>query len=467
MLTYGSLFTGIGGIDLGFDRAGMQCKWQCEIDEYATKVLEKHWPKVTRYKDIRDVGSHNLEWVDVICGGFPCQDISVAGKGAGLDGERSGLFFEAIRVVRQIKPRFVVLENVAALLIRGLGRVLWTLAEIGYDAEWHCIPAAAVGAPHIRDRIFVIAFLSDAIWTERESGTGRGRVRQGDSVLADATNMGSSVDQCIRSNSTEKFQTTKRSSRKRREKDVGNADFSSANAYPSSSGSWSSIGKSSWWAVEPELGGTINGFSEWLDGNLGFIIESHKRMMANVICRNGDCNASRTKERTEEVMSMLRNVFGEKDVWQSAGGLVRIYSQEVLFSYLCKHSKQTANEAWLQLSSEEAFEENMRSVRTRQELAGSSCRPGHNEQFTIEHPDIVQALSRLLAHDSRSAWMEYCGNNATAILNEWGSGWEHGVMRVANGISNRVDRLKCLGNAVVPQVAEWVGRRVIEISNSF
>lgn len=156
-ITFGSLFAGIGGFDLGFERAGMVCKWQVEIDDYATKVLAKHWPHVHRERDIRECGKHNLERVDVICGGFPCQDISYTGLGAGLDGERSGLFFEAIRLVRQLQPRIIVLENVAALLTRGLDRVLGTLASIGYDAEWHCIPAAVIGAPHIRDRVFILA----------------------------------------------------------------------------------------------------------------------------------------------------------------------------------------------------------------------------------------------------------------------------------------------------------------------
>ncbi len=156
-LTFGSLFAGIGGFDLGFERSGMVCKWQVEIDDYASRVLAKHWPNVHRERDIRECGRHNLEPVDVICGGFPCQDISVAGNGDGLDGKRSGLFFEAIRVVRELRPQYVVLENVAALLARGLDRVLGALAEIGYDAEWHCIPAAAVGAPHRRDRIFIVS----------------------------------------------------------------------------------------------------------------------------------------------------------------------------------------------------------------------------------------------------------------------------------------------------------------------
>ena len=165
-MTFGSLFAGIGGFDLGFERCGMQCKWQVEIDDYATRILERHWPDVHRQRDIRQCGRHNLERVDCIIGGFPCQDLSYAGKGAGLDGERSGLFFEAVRLVRELRPRAVVLENVAGLLTRGLDRVLGTLAEIGFDAEWHCIPAAAVGAPHIRDRVFVLAYCqSESIGT--------------------------------------------------------------------------------------------------------------------------------------------------------------------------------------------------------------------------------------------------------------------------------------------------------------
>jgi len=96
--------------------------------------------------------------VDVICGGFPCQDISYAGGGAGLEGARSGLWSEIARLVSELRPQYVIVENVSALLSRGLGRVLGDLAEIGYDAEWHCIPAAAVGAPHRRDRIWIVAY---------------------------------------------------------------------------------------------------------------------------------------------------------------------------------------------------------------------------------------------------------------------------------------------------------------------
>ena len=160
LITFGSLFAGIGGLDLGFERAGLTCSWQVEIDDYATRILAKHWPSVRRWDDVQTFppGDHEPWRVDVIAGGFPCQDISVAGKGAGLAGERSGLFFEIVRVARLLQPRAIVLENVAALLARGMGSVLGELAAIGFDAEWHCIQAAAIGAPHIRDRVFVVAY---------------------------------------------------------------------------------------------------------------------------------------------------------------------------------------------------------------------------------------------------------------------------------------------------------------------
>ena len=159
MLTFGELFAGIGGFSLGLERAGMTCKWQVEIDPYATAVLNKHWPDVPKHDDVRTFPpTHDDYSVDLICGGFPCQDISVAGKGAGLAGERSGLWYEFARIIGQLRPRYVVVENVAALLTRGMDAVLGTLSTLGYDAEWHVIPAAAVGAPHRRERVWIVAY---------------------------------------------------------------------------------------------------------------------------------------------------------------------------------------------------------------------------------------------------------------------------------------------------------------------
>ena len=135
----------------------MQTRWFSEIDPYASAVLRKHWADVPNHGDIRNVGQGTVEPVDVLCGGFPCQDISNAGRRAGIDGERSGLWAEYARVIGELRPRYVIVENVAALLGRGLGRVLGDLAALGFDAEWHCIPASAVGAPHRRDRIWIVA----------------------------------------------------------------------------------------------------------------------------------------------------------------------------------------------------------------------------------------------------------------------------------------------------------------------
>ncbi len=159
------LFSGIGGFSLGLERTGgFETVAFCEIEEFPRRVLAKHWPDVPCYRDVRELTADRLAAdgiaVDVICGGFPCQDISTAGKGAGLAGERSGLWSEIARLVGELAPRFVIVENVAALLGRGLGDVLGDLASLGYDAEWHCIPASAVGAPHRRDRIWIIAYPS-------------------------------------------------------------------------------------------------------------------------------------------------------------------------------------------------------------------------------------------------------------------------------------------------------------------
>jgi DNA (cytosine-5)-methyltransferase 1 len=155
---HGSLFSGIGGFDLGFRRAGIETVWQVEIDEYCRRVLARHFPDARRFTDVREVGGQNLPSVDILSGGFPCQDISNAGKRAGIDGERSGLWSEYARIIRELRPRYVVVENVAALLGRGMERVLGDLAACGYDAEWQSIRASDVGAPHRRERIWIVAY---------------------------------------------------------------------------------------------------------------------------------------------------------------------------------------------------------------------------------------------------------------------------------------------------------------------
>lgn len=156
------LFSGIGGFSLGLERTGgFKTVAFCEIEPFCQRVLRKHWPDVPIYDDVRaltaDALSRDGIGVDVICGGFPCQDISEAGTRAGLAGERSGLWKDFARLIGELRPCYAIVENVSALLYRGLGDVLGDLAAIGYDAEWQAISASAIGAPHVRDRVWIIA----------------------------------------------------------------------------------------------------------------------------------------------------------------------------------------------------------------------------------------------------------------------------------------------------------------------
>lgn len=168
-MTFGSLFSGVGGMDLGLERAGLRCVWQSEIDPHACRVLARHWPGVPNLGDVTRIDWGGVERPDLICGGFPCQDISFAGRGAGLAGARSGLWHEFARAVREVRPRLVLVENVAALLVRGLDAVLGTLASLRYDAEWSIFPACALGAPHSRERLFIVAHADGLV---RQAGMG-------------------------------------------------------------------------------------------------------------------------------------------------------------------------------------------------------------------------------------------------------------------------------------------------------
>ncbi len=155
------IFSGIGGFSLGLEKAGMQTVAFCEINPFCQKILKKHWKSVPVFSDVTALTKEDftsLPKIDVIAGGFPCQDISCAGKQIGISGKRSGLWKEFRRLIDAIKPSYAIIENVANLRSKGLITVLQDLWEIRYNAEWHCIPASAFGAPHRRDRIWIIAY---------------------------------------------------------------------------------------------------------------------------------------------------------------------------------------------------------------------------------------------------------------------------------------------------------------------
>ncbi len=156
MITHGSLFSGIGGFELGAERAGIKTLWNSEIENYQNEILKKIDGNAEQYRDITKAQIDR--YVDIISGGFPCQDISVAGKMEGIKGERSGLWSEMWRIIRNVKPKYVIIENSPALLIRGFEKVLCDLSQIGYNAEWQVISNAAFGYPHRRERLYVIAY---------------------------------------------------------------------------------------------------------------------------------------------------------------------------------------------------------------------------------------------------------------------------------------------------------------------
>lgn len=276
-LRIGSLFSGIGGLDLGLEAAlDAETVWQVEQDPYARLVLAKHWPNADRsVTDVRRAGRHNLEPVGLICGGFPCQDISVAGNGAGLTGARSGLWFDYIRIVRELRPRFVVVENVAALRKRGLDVVLGGLAAFGYDAEWHRLSAADVGAPHVRRRLFIIAYLPDAVGDAvrdkqgrecQPPKDGRERVKGADVARHDGE------EEPV-------AHTHTHSHRLQGELPARTEALTNLRGGPG------------WWQIEPGMGGVIDGIRAGLDGhpnNTGRSVQRWERDTQRTTTRQRD-----------------------------------------------------------------------------------------------------------------------------------------------------------------------------------
>jgi len=169
VLTVGSLFSGIGGFDLGLERAGMKVIWQSEIDPFATKVLKKHWPKVPNYGDIKKINWAEIEKPEVICGGYPCQPFSQAGKRRGEEDPRH-LWPWVLDAISELRPKYAILENVRGHLTLGGISVIGELANIGYRSEWRVISAASVGANHRRDRVVIVAYPESKFSHGRELG---------------------------------------------------------------------------------------------------------------------------------------------------------------------------------------------------------------------------------------------------------------------------------------------------------
>lgn len=238
--TFGSVFSGIGGLDLGLERSGWRCAWQVENDKYCRRILRKHWPEVPKYGDIKTVNFDRLERVDLIAGGFPCQPVSNAGKRLAQADER-WLWPEFTRAIRALSPRFILVENVPGLLVRGFGDVLGDLAAIGYDAEWDVLSAADFGAPHIRKRVLLVAYAN---------GDGQGRR---------ADQQESEQERAIQTNPIADGE----------ERTLADADHqrhpTNQQGQSGSIFSGAVIESSDWWQVEPDVGRVAYGIPHRVD----------------------------------------------------------------------------------------------------------------------------------------------------------------------------------------------------------
>ena len=358
-LTVGSLFSGIGGIDLGLERAGMTVKWQSEIDPYACKVLKKHWPDTPNLGDIKQIDWSTVEAVDVIAGGYPCQPFSTAGKRQGENDPRHlwPYFRDAISGIR---PRFAILENVRGHLSMGFDRVLADLTEIGYDAEWQIVSAASVGAPHRRERIICVAYPSQ----QYSYGV---------------------------------FNYTRNSTQPETISELGNSCGTQDVAYPE--GDWQRRGHS-------ENTGTVS--------KRVAIQTAFGRGSSVVANPDGDNPTYGGQRKGLQGENQRRGNDGSgsgSDTGQIGLGGTREDSCDVAYT-------------------------NSRQISGR--FGGEPAHRGH-----------------LSGRDN------YLGGEKGHAGGQW---WaiEPDVGRVAYGVPARVDRLRGLGNAVVPQVAEYVGRLITQ-----
>lgn len=245
---YISLFSGIGGMDLGLDRAGMKCVAQVEIDDFCQEVLTKHWPNVPKFKDVKNVGKENLPTADLICGGFPCQPHSYAGKRKGKEDDRN-LWPEYLRIIKELKPKYVLGENVPGLITSMLDEILSDLENIGYTCQAFIIPALAFNAPHRRNRVFVLAYSNSS------------RYIHGQSEIIPTESGVDAQRQFIASGEIVAYTTSKRQQGQREFIKRGSkAQSGEGKAVDAFSGSIGSI-----WTVEPPVGRVANGIPRRMD----------------------------------------------------------------------------------------------------------------------------------------------------------------------------------------------------------
>lgn len=468
-LTFGSLFSGIGGLDLGLERAGLECKWQVEIDDYATRVLERHWPNVQRFRDVRECGVHNLAPVDLICGGFPCQPHSAAGKQRGAADDRN-LWPEMRRIVHELKPTWVLGENVDNIVNTYLDVVSADLEAEGYEVWTVVFPAISLGAPHIRQRAWILAHANrrglpkQDICAEQQ---GRAQAISAGEVVADS-------NQERRRGRTGMFGQARRG-----ELEDGSGERGAAHLGDSSGARLAlrqgeaeqrprpTVAGAGWWLSEPGVGRGFDGLPTGMV-RLGFLtLYPHECILTNVVNTLGGMHDAESEERgTGAILRVLWSQVGEEAVRGSLGGLVSFQAAQVLQPQVCEQQETSQALGDAPLASATASQGLLRSVWHYREFACSSCRLGLSERRPGEHSDSLRLVSQLLACDCRATRLGTTWQDAFPTVTYWSGDWGRDVPRVAHGVKHRKDRLRCLGNAVVPQVAQWIGERIAALEGN-
>jgi site-specific DNA-cytosine methylase len=494
----GSLFSGIGGIELGFEREGFETRWFVEIDEYCQRVLRKYWPNVPIYGDIRTVDFSRLERVDILTGGFPCQDISTANpRGKGIEGERSGLWSYYKEAIRVLRPKYAVIENVPNLLgwfdiearpempepdlegrewqldieqHQALQTILIDLAEIGYDAEWNAISARGVGARHLRSRIFIVAYpcgrgtgdnfgaacgAADRETVLRQGGqTEAGRIETAGTDVANPF-CGGCGQAGERRGLAGMDQRSQNHAMQTEEPDSSIPDV----AHPCRSGT-----------VRQSENRALRGNGRTVLANglqateraipCGNGCRSDVADTARV-CDNGcGCELRATEVRGEGQHSETR-VGSTKLANTYCGGIAngtaeRIHGRNTTLFDIGKSRADVPNPASARLEGCEPARELFRGC----EGLLAECRARNQRGiWRVDPADLPDTENGGSGTEYSSLVWRY--RETSGEDGSWST--EPYVGRVAYGVPKRVDRLRCLGNAVVPQVAQVIARRIKEI----
>lgn len=462
------LFSGIGGFSLGLQNTGgFETVAFCEIEPYCHRVLNKHWKDVPIYNDIKELTYDTLQAdgiePDVITGGFPCQDISVAGKQKGIIGERSSLWSEYARLIEDVRPKWAIIENVPTLRSKGLTLVLQNLSEIGYHAEWHCIPCSAIGGLHRRDRIWIIAYplansnTRHGYNEEEEVRTGREAIdsssygeRGGKETVENPNNYGLEGGRSETRNQTSSGENPKENRR----------DYSD-----NTSRSSNDRGDSKESSVNGTLQGSSNGYKTEPTTSTGLCRvseESDNGKRVSTENRNQE-NNSRTlvQERQARIQSSNDRGLGE-DQTSFTGSEVRSGDDEVGGDRMATEEEAMGNSNNSRSGTPQRRAHGVRKEEDERREGQSQSRSSRSSQVVANSSSIRQQEQRT----SRDAFgttqiikRKTIESFNVRIKEKWAT--EPNVGRVANGIPNRVDRLKGLGNAVVPQIPQFLGECIL------